>query len=266
MINFATTARAGLAAAALFAGAAIASPASAFNINGITLDAGVQSLVIGNVFENRVLNLGDTISGYGRVSSIENNNNSAITWASGQNGVELTYAFSGFKLQAFIPGVGNGTFLFSGGTANFYTDAAQNFASNNSATATDGNLWLSLAAGGVTTCGALGVACVDGPNTIITLNGTANSTTLGGITAGSGASLFAVTGGPAQGNFDTNTFSGFDIDAGFTFSTALAGASGQDFGGSLRAGALAIPEPATLGMLGMGLIGLGALTRRRRAA
>jgi len=87
--------------------------------------------------------------------------------------------------------------------------------------------------------------------------------------------LFNVTGGLAFTNFDTDSKAGgSDLVTDVTINFECAPNSGTlsdcvllDFAlqtGSTNTRTAAIPTPATLGFLGMGLLGIGIATRRRR--
>jgi FAD/FMN-containing dehydrogenase len=274
-MNATTRLRAALAAAALAGFTAAAAPASAgiISIGGITINAGSINLSLGSVFEDRVLALGATLSGIGEITTIQTIPGAITTWGSGDNGVELTYVFGSYTVEAIVPGLlpGTGFILFSGGNAQFYVDPAQDFTPSSGSQATDiasatnGALWLDVISHSSTTCGALGIACFNGPSTPVTLTSTVNSTTLAGVTSGSGAQEFDVIGGLAGFNFNTNGLtSGADIQANFSFSDVGASLTDFELFGSIDARGLAIPEPAALALFGAGLIGLGSIRRLRR--
>lgn len=265
--------RAALAAAALAGFSTFATPtlASPINIGGIVINTGAINLSLGSVFEDRVLALGSSLSGIGEITTVQTVPGAITTWSHGQNGVELTYAFGGYTVEAIVPGLvpGTGTILFSGGNAQFYVDPSQDFTESSGlvadlASATNGTLWLDVVSHSSTTCGALGITCFSGPSTPITLTSTVNSTTLAGVTAGSGTQEFDVVGGLAGFNFNSNgLISGADIQANFSFSDVGASATDFDLFGSVDARGLAIPEPTTLALFGAGLLGLGFIKRRR---
>ena len=269
-----------LLGAAVISAAALgcATSASAMTVDGITFLTGEQNFFsVATVYEDRVLSVGSTLSGIGQVLTISAGSGVPIVWTTGTNGRELTYAFSGFKLEAVIPPVvgTTATLLFSGGSAQFYSDTAQNFTSSagqatNLTNATDGDLWLSTTAGAsYGTCGVFAGSgiCTSGDGVGITLVSTVDTATLSAITSGHGSGSFDVIGGLAAGNFDTNAIvGGYDLSGVFDFSTQNAGTTDYDLFGSADFKGTAIPEPATMGLFGLGLIGLGALARRRKSA
>ncbi len=138
----------------------------------------------------------------------------------------LSFSYSNFLVAT------NGT--VSGGTLDFYVNSGADEVTE--ATASSGNLWLSLVA-----------------NT----HATASS--------GFGkkyATYFDVvdTAGTVFSNFDTNSqFEGTDI--GFSGSIL---ASTNGFGAGYFAGN-SIPEPTSLAIFGLGLLGLAGAARRRKA-
>ena len=252
--------------AAIFTSAAMVSNVEAVTIDGITFNDGAV-FEIATVFEDKVLNVGDELTGLGQMSTIKASDGSTVTWEDGDNGRELTYTFSGFILEAVIPSNfgGGATLLFSGGSAAFYSDAAQDFTvtSLNQTTdftsATGGNVWLTLDAGVQATC-SVANNCLNGAGTGITLISTVNDSQLANVTSGSGNSFFEVTGGDAATNFDLNAIDGHDLKANFSFDDVLV--TDFDLAGSADIRTFAVPEPSIIALLGVGLLGFGFSRRK----
>jgi hypothetical protein len=209
------------------------------------------------------------VTGYGRVTTLNGAGNTSFC-----SGCELTFNFSGFfpSVLGSIPS-GGAAIGYTGGFLDLFVDftpevdpsnddiggyldhtsmTAANTGSDGGANAT----WLSLA----------GHAAGGG----VTFIGTSSSTF--GTNNLTGAGLFDVVGGLAASNIDTNTLldgiggfadlvfsSSFSIPStlGFLSSDGTANFSGKSVVND-------VPEPAMLGLFGLGLLGLSTLSRKRK--
>jgi hypothetical protein len=236
-------------------------------INGITFPIGIvpggNQIQSGILDENLITASGQTLMGVGRVSTISDPSLAQV-WGNGQNGMELAFVFNNFKSDvAAFP-----TVTFTGGTVSFYTLAAGTPITGYGSIAADmaaiqaGTLWLTLTAA-PQTAGPAGDTLV---STIQT------GTSLSAFSVALGSTFLDVAGGPAAGAFDTGTFANaFDVaNGGFSdislTSDFSSGSLAEGFGisGSATLKANAIPEPISLGLLGVGLLGLGMARRWRR--
>ena len=193
----------------------------------------------------------NTLNGFGIITNMNGTGEASFC-----PGCQLTYEFGGFLVSTVdtVSDAPNTLIDFTGGWINFYVDTTTAYDSNDITTANNGPLWLSLAGHAV------------GGSTI-----QATLTDFGGGTdAGTGTGLLDVTGGMAMENFDTDTEtdgadwvfstsfqpfqSGGTTDDGFElFGTA-------DFGGT----SIDVPEPTSLAILGLGLVGLAFGSRRKQ--
>ena len=239
-----------LVAAGLILGTA---PAFAATINNITFPDPTTSnqFFSGSVNENNISQAGDTLSGYGQITAINDN---ASFCASGT--CQLTYTFDGYRVENINDGAAN----FSGGSVNFYSNNALTYDSTRASAAT-GDLFLSAVGNNV-----------DGTYTLI---GSGQNLTTNQA-QGTGLGHLSVTGGAAADILDNNTYDNGDG----TFADLLFNSSFSPNGDFMLQGSAdldyrnngtpppppAVPEPSEIAVLGFGvlLIGLGVGYSRRR--
>lgn len=245
--------------ALLLAGQAVADP---ITVDGIQFDSGMI-FGSGQIFENAVSAEGDTLSGYGQINTIGISPDNDEFCAGGGN-CELTFAFNNYVVDSFNADQSQAS--FTGGTVKFFADSSADFDPSDMATATDGELFLSTVGHTFMDSGTgrTGTLLAQGAN----LN-TSNA-------QGTGVGQLDVVGGDAAEFFDTDTQNDFmggtsDILFNSSFSPCSGGTptdicGSADIHGSATSGGgpVSVPEPGVLGLMGLGLLGIGFATRRRR--
>jgi hypothetical protein len=249
----------GIAAAASLA---LAGAAGAVTVDGVDLPEG-SVFAVAQTYQNAALALGDVITGYGKIDSIN-----SLAVGSLCTGCELTYVFGGYTVTSLSAT----EVRFSGGWLNIYLGAgADNDFDTGNAGGSAGDL---IEAGNGTLFLALrGHAIDDLGNTLVGTGVGIGTATPVGFSSGL-MDVDVGAGGSASAFFDTNgigaAFGGaadLQISSSFTaFSPLYPGecpGGAACVRGSSTVITSAVPEPETWALL-LGGLGMVASVARRR--
>ncbi len=230
-------------AALMFASTAVI--ASPMNIGGVVWDPDTETnlpsikdfAMHGSIFETALEGFtpGQIITGQGKAERINFSTNNESSFCPG---CELTFTFSMELVNASLT-----DFAFKDLALNFYIDTSPDFTGSDDGTSDDGVLWLSLALN---------------PANFLTGGGTNIGT---GSDIGTGGGVLDVIGGLAMGHFDSN---GELFGGDMVLSSSFQPLPGTNLlSGTFDLTGKSIPEPASLALLGLGLLGMAGARRRK---